>query len=58
MNGDKYNYFISYATTGGIFNTEVSWTEILNIDSIREIEEEIKKDIHSDQVQIINYRMF
>lgn len=58
MSEEKFNYFVSYATArGDIRNAEILTTEILSIDSIRGIEEEIKKDVLSE-VQIINYRMF
>ena len=52
------NIFISYSTEDGIFNTEISRKEILNIDDIREIESELVKDLDVSFVNIIFYRMF
>jgi len=55
---EKFRYFISYSTSDGIFNGEIYRTEILNIDSIREIESGLQKELDTTYVNIINYRMF
>jgi len=55
---EEFKYFISYSTEDGIFNSEISRKEILNIDDIREIESELVKDLDVSFVNIIFYRMF
>jgi hypothetical protein len=58
MENEKHRYFISYSTPDGIFNGEIYREEILNIDSIREIENELQKELDTTYVNIIFYRMF
>jgi len=58
MEPEKFRYFISYSTTDGFFNGEISRTEILNIDSIREIESELQKELDTPYVNVMFYRMF
>jgi hypothetical protein len=60
MSKEPIKYFISYVNEyKNVHSTEVIRdTFIANIDDIRSLEEDIKKDMGSSSITIINYRVF